>query len=174
MDQDTPLRGASVVNGELEVGFDETFEIAWSRLERAGRIGMSVLVLAGLSGLLGGGPLDHAKAGRSGNGTVDYQPIARWSTATQVTLHLPASVKDSTMVVTLSSDFVEPFGLRGIFPRPVAQRSEQGNLQLTLAVRGGGVDNLVRLQGMPAQIGPVPLWVQMSSTRLRFAMLVLP
>ena len=174
MDQNAPLRGASVVNDELEVGFDETFEIGWARLEAWGRVGMSVLVVAGLAGALGGGPLDHARTGGAGVGAVDYEPIARWSTGTMVTLHLPPAVEDTTMVVTLSSDFVEPFGLQEISPQPVSERSEKGNLQLTMAVRGGGVDNLVRIRGKPAQIGSVPLWVQMEAARLKFSMFVLP
>ena len=174
VDQNAPLRGASAVNDELEVGFDEKFEIDWSRLERVGRVAMSLLVVAGLAGVLGGGPLDHARAGRPGSGAVDYQPVARWSTATQLTLHLPPSATDATMVVTLSNGFVEPFGLQGIDPRPLSERSDRGNLQLTMAVRGGGVDNLVRVHGKPAQIGPIALRVRMGATPLSFSTFVLP
>jgi hypothetical protein len=174
VDQNAPLRGASTVNDELEVGFDEKFELGWSRLERYGRLVMCLVVAAGLAGLLGAGPLDHARCGSPGTGAADYQPIARFGTATQVTLHLPPMLKDGQAIVTVSSSFVEPFGLQSIHPTPVTQRSDQGNLQFTFDERGGGLDNYVRISGMPAQIGPIHFIVEMPGRTLRFGTFVLP
>ena len=174
MDQHEPLRGASVVNDELEVGFDEKFEIFWSRLEQFGRLVMCLVVAAGLAGILGAGPLDHARCGAPGQGAADYQPIARFGTATLVTLHLPPTVTDGQVIVTLSSSFVEPFGLASLHPEPLSQRTVRGDLQYTFAERGGGLDNYVRLSGMPAQIGPIRFVVEMPGRTLRFRTFILP
>ena len=168
------MRGASVVNDEVEVGFDEAFETSWARLEHAGRIAMSLLVALGLAGMFGAGPLDHARIGHAMRGAVDYQPIARFGSPTQLTLHLPPVAHDSQMVVTISSSFLEPFGLQSIAPQPISQLTAEGKLQLTFAVSGGGIDNFVRLHGKPAQIGPIPLAVDMPGAFLRFRAWVLP
>ncbi len=174
VDQQSPLRGASTVNDELEVGFDAKFELGWARLERAGRVVMCLVVVGGLAGAFGAGPLDHARVGRTMGGRIDYQPIARFGAPTQVTLHLPPVATDSRMVVTISSSFLEPFGLQSISPQPVNELSDEGRLQLTFAVSGGGTDNFVRIHGMPAQIGPIPLAVDMPGAFLRFSPFVLP
>ena len=174
MDQPPPLRGASTVNDELEVGFDDKFEYDWWRLERVGRVGMCLVVAAAIAGALGAGPLDHGRVGRLGDGAVDYQPLARYATGTQLTLHLPPAVRDGEQIVTISSSFVEPFGLQTIDPQPIRQRSEQGRLELTFAVRGGGTDNYVRLHGKPVQVGVIPLAVDMPGRSLRCRIFVLP
>jgi hypothetical protein len=173
MDRTSKLRGATTVNDELEVGFDERFEEGWSRLQFVGRIVMSLVLATGLAGYLGGGPLDHARVGHPLAGAVDYQPIARFGTPTQVTLHLPPATGETT-TVTLSSTFVEPFGLQSIAPLPVRQSSERGALTLTFDRRPGGLDDLVRLHGKPARIGPIALVADMRDTTLRFSTFVLP
>ena len=174
MDQQAPLRGASVVNDEVEVGFDEQFETTWARVEQAGRIAMCILVVVGMAGAFGAGPIDHARLGDVARGAVDYQPIARFGAPTQVTLHLPPVVHDGRMVVTISSNFLEPFSLQSIAPQPLDQRTVEGNLQLTFSVSGGGIGNFVRLHGKPAQIGPIPLAVEMPGQSIRFRPWVLP
>ena len=135
---------------------------------------MSLIVILGIAGGFGAGPLDHARAGQAKSGAVDYQPIARFGAPTQITLHLPPVMRDSQMVVTISSSFLEPFGLQAISPQPVSQSSDEGREQLTFNVSGGGIDNYVRLHGMPAQIGPIPLSIQMPGKFLRVRTWVLP
>jgi hypothetical protein len=83
------MRGATTVNEEFEVGFDQNFESHWYRAEQVGRIIMVLSVVVSALGLLGRGPFSHATV-RSATGaiTVDYEPVARQGTATVITIHV--------------------------------------------------------------------------------------
>lgn len=145
------------MNGELEVGFDARFEAAWGRLERVGRWAMLAFVAAGLAGALGAGPLDHRSRHAPGGVAIDVEPIARFGTATQITLHLPPDPGGRGVKVRLSSTFFEPLGVRGMVPRPIRETAVDGGTEEVFRV--GSPDGLVRLDGKPSRIGTIPLEV---------------
>ena len=130
-----PPRGASAVNDELEVGFDAKFEASWNRLERLGRWIMLLVVVTGLAGLLGAGPLDHRSL-HAGGVSIDDQPIARFGTSTQITLHLPPDPTGRGTTVRFSSTFFEPLGVRGMVPRSASEAAVDGGVEAVF--RGGG------------------------------------
>ncbi len=168
-----PPRGATAVNDELEVGFDARFEAAWNRLERIGRWAMLAIVLAGLAGLLGAGPLDHRRVQVGGDVFVDYQPIARFGTATQITLHLPPDPTGHGTTVRFSSTFFEPLGVRGMLPRAASETAVDGGTEAVFL--GGGSDALVRLDGKPSRIGVIPLVVTIGdAVAVHLSVFVLP
>src|ERR1700712_514997 len=83
------MQGADRINDELEVGFDHIFEARWLWAERVGRVVMLLFVAAGIGGLLGRGPYSHETTTvPMSDLSVDFEPIARSQTGTQVTLHL--------------------------------------------------------------------------------------
>ncbi len=148
--------GAGPVNQELEVGFDADFEHRWANFARVGRIVLLLIVLAGLAGLLGAGPLDHAAVGTvASGGAVDYEPIARFGTTTQITVHLPPGVSS----VRIDSAFIEPMGLAAILPEPLEARPEGGGIHLVFALDDPARPSLVRLQGKPSALGRIPVTV---------------
>lgn len=72
------MQGADRVNGELEVGFDQTFERRWRWVERGGYVFLGLFVAAGLAGLFGHGPYNHRTRTTPELGlTVDFEPITR-------------------------------------------------------------------------------------------------
>lgn len=176
MPDTTPLRGASTVNDEFEVGFDERFENRWGRAEVAGKWLLFAVVLLGLSGLLGRGPFSHRSAeAKDGSLTVDYEPVARYGTPTQVTLHLRPAPGIHTERVLLGTGFVEPMGLQTVLPQPVTEAADQGGLALTIQMEPGPTDTLVRLGLKPTEVGPVPLEAHLDgAVPLRWSQFVLP
>ncbi len=156
-DQQT-LRGADRVNDELEVGFDERFERRFHWAEVAGRAFLILFVALALSGLLGRGPFSHQVVRAPGGGaSVDYEPLARYDTPTQVTLHLRPAPGQQASTLSIGTDFVEPMGLQTVQPTPLASATDQGGITMTFATRPGHGDTLVRLQLKPSVVGPVRL-----------------
>ncbi len=148
------MQGADRVNGELEVGFDEAFERRWRRAEQAGRVVMVGFVVASLAGLLGRGPYSH-QTGKLGDASlvVDFEPVARSQTGTQVTFHLRNTTDAPALNLFIGGKLIEPMGLQHILPEPVKSQAVEGGLMLTIAVPPHTADAAVRLMLMPVDIG---------------------
>ncbi len=148
------MQGADKINDELEVGFNEAFEKRWRRAEQAGRVFMAAFVVASLAGLLGRGPYSHQtkKLGDSSL-AVDFEPVARSQTGTQVTFHLRNLTDGSALNLFVGSTMVEPMGLGRILPQPIKTQAVQGGLLLTIAVPPNTADAALRLMLMPVDIG---------------------
>ena len=172
---DTPLRGADTVNDELEVGYDAGFERWWVRAEIAGRVVMAGVVAAGLAGLLGRGPFSHrTTATASGAIGVDYEPVARYGTETQVTLHVDTSrLPPGPMTVHLTTVLVEPMGLHEILPQPAAEQPEHDGVAVTIP-HDGEQDSYVRLFLKPSTVGRKHLTATIEGETIAWSQLVLP
>lgn len=155
---DEALRGADRVNDELEVGYDLVFERRFHYAEIAGRAFLVLVVALALSGLLGRGPFSHESVRTPGGGlSVDYEPVARYDTPTQVTLHLHPVPGQSTSTVVIDTGFIEPMGLTAMEPTPLASVAHRGGLALTFGVQQTRADTLVRLELKPSVVGPVSM-----------------
>ncbi|MGI4976955.1 MAG: hypothetical protein ACRYG6_08440 [Janthinobacterium lividum] len=155
---DETLRGADRVNDELEVGYDLVFERRFHYAEIAGRAFLLLVVALALSGLLGRGPLSHETVRAPGGGpSADYEPVARYDTPTQVTLHLHPAPGQSTTTVVIDTGFIEPMGLTALQPTPLASVARRGGLALTFGVQQTTADTLVRFELKPAVVGPVSM-----------------
>ena len=155
------LQGADRVNGELEVGYDARFEGRWAWAERAGRLVMVLFVSAGVAGLFGRGPLSHHTNTVPGaDMSVDYEPITRVQTDTQITLHVRNDSDSPVMKVLVSTQLVEPMGLQRILPQPQAEAVQGNGLALSFEVPPGTKDGHIRFVVQPAGVGPVPLSAQ--------------
>lgn len=176
---DQRVMGAEPVNDELEVGFDSRFERRWHVYEIAGRVAMTIVVAAGLAGLLGSGPYSHRTlhfaAGRLA--AIDFEPIARFGSPTQVTFHLRTQADPATLApveLRLSSNVVEPFGLQTSLPEATRQRAAQGDVVMTFPVAGSD-DDLIRIIGKPTQFGLIRMFAQVGDgPRLAWTQFVLP
>jgi hypothetical protein len=170
------LRGASAVDDELEVGFDKDFERRWARTESISHGIMAVVVLAALSGLLGHGPLSHKTIWTpDGRLAVDFEPLARFGTATQVTLHLPSEPGSLDRVpIVLSSSIAEPMGLQQIIPAPVESQPAGRELAYEFNIAPSSNSGLVRLALKPAVVGRVNLYAKVGTDTVSWTQWVLP
>ncbi len=148
------MQGADRINEELEVGFNQTFERSWLRAEQAGRVVMVLFVASGLAGLLGRGPYSHQTEIADPTLAVDFEPVARSQTGTQVTFHLRNDTDQPTMNLFVGSTMIEPMGLQRILPQPVNTQAVQDGLLLTVTVPPGTRDAAVRLMLLPIGVGP--------------------
>jgi hypothetical protein len=162
--QDGVLRGADPINDELEVGFNAAFEARWHWFELVGRLVLAAVVAAGLAGILGSGPYSHRRdCPRGGSITaIDFEPIARFGTPTQITFHIRPGTGavvsgGHSVLLTLSTAFVEPFGLQQTQPAALRVSASRGDLALTVLTQDTGQDALVRVTGKPSQVGPLRL-----------------
>lgn len=164
------------INDEFEVGFDPVFEDRWHRVEVIGRFVMGGFVLLAFLGFLGRGPFSHhSQAAPDGSLSVDYEPVARYGTATQVTLHLRPLSGESRVDVWINAKFVEPLGLQRILPRPLREQAGYGGMELSFAIPPGERDALVRLVAEPATVGPVTLTAHLGDHEgLRWTQFIVP
>jgi hypothetical protein len=175
---DTHLRGADAIHGgELEVGYDASFERTWLRVVQVGRVVMALVIAAGLTGLLGRGPYSHRRsATASGAMTVDFEPLARYGTATMVTLHLDTKRFEPAhdWVVHINNAFVEPMGLKDVMPRPSKQAADGPGLALTVSLTPDTPDSLVRFYLHPTAIGRQHLEARVGPETIDWEQVVLP
>lgn len=168
------LQGADRINDELEVGFDRVFERRWHRAEIVGRCIMVLFVLAALLGLMGQGPFSHAtRIDASRRLAVDFEPVSRFGTATQVTIHI-RDADPGSQTVHLSGTFGEPFGLQQALPTPVAQIAAKDGFDLVFDTPPQSSDITVRLSLKPSAIGRIPLHVGTDGADLAWSQLVVP
>jgi hypothetical protein len=173
----TNMAQARLVNDEFEIGFSPAFENRWHTAELAGRVVMILVVVAALLGFAGEGPFSHRTIAAPGHDfAVDFEPVARHSTATQVTFHLHPPPGAATVHLFLDSHFVEPMGLLRTDPRAMASQTSGSGLLLTYAVPPGAAgDQLVRLVAQPNQVGPIALSASVDGgPRLAWTQVILP
>ncbi len=153
------MRGADPVNDEFEVGYNARFERRWYLAELVGRATMMIFVGVALSGLLGRGPFSHATR-RSADGglAVDFEPVARFATPTQITLHIRNEGDAPREVgVFLGARVVEPMGYSRSVPRPVAALVSHDGMTLRYAIAPHQTDARIRIEAAPSGLGPVDL-----------------
>jgi hypothetical protein len=172
------LRGADPVNDEIEVGYNARFETSWHRAEWAGRGIMVLYVLAAFLGILGRGPLSHhTKHAPSGHFALDYEPVARFGTETQLTFHL-ADQSDGPgpheARLFLANTVQEPLGLMRVLPQPAATIVGRDGETLVFDVPPGETDAQVRIVVEPSQSGPVTATARAGADRIDWTQLVLP
>lgn len=169
------MQQVELVNDEFEVGFNSRFERRWYRAELAGRVVMLLVVGAALCGLLGNGPFSHrTQMATDGSIAVDYEPVARHSTSTQITVHLHPPAGAATVDLLLSHRFVEPMGLLRTEPRAIREQTDGGGLRLTFGV-APGESQLVRIIAEPNQVGDIALTAQMAGgDQVAWSQFILP
>ncbi len=152
-----PVHGADRVNDELEVGYDQGFEARWTIAQRVGLAVMILFLLVCLSGLLGRGPLSHRTAtSQDGSLHVDYEPVAREGTPTQITFRM-ANPGDAPTPVSLfvSGTLVEPLGLAHTVPETTSTMVGSKGLVLRFTLAPRQADAKIRLDAMPGSAGIV-------------------
>ena len=107
----------------------------------------------------------------------DFEPVARSSTPTQVTLHVraPPGQAGGEAEIEVSSTMVEPLGLQSVEPTPVREYSDHGNIVVRVALAPGADDSLVRFHLQPMVVGPVSLSARLDGApALRWTQVILP
>jgi hypothetical protein len=107
---------------DIELGCDLTFERRWWRVQRIVWVILTLLILGGVVGIFGHGPLSEAMANPSGSGMqIYYDRLARRETPTQLQLRLEKAVIASGEVhIRLNRALLDCIQLKQIIPEPLA------------------------------------------------------
>ncbi len=107
---------------DIEAGCDPCFECRWGRIQRGCWVALSLLLVGGVAGLFGNGPLSKATAEPPGGEMrVRYDRLARRETPAILELHLDKRAIASGQVrIRLNRDLVERLRLKDIVPDPLS------------------------------------------------------
>lgn len=99
------------------------FERGWNRLQVATEIVVALIVVAGLLGLFGTGPLSSGTQTRPSFG-IRYERIVRRTLQTQVIISLTKPARSPTFEVLMPNTFLADMSIASASPRASAMRVE--------------------------------------------------
>ena len=145
--------------GDLEIETDPDFLRRQWRVERAGWVIMSLLILAALAGAFGGGPLARAETeSRAEAMRVEYDRIARRRGDGALDFHLAAAaVGDTVARLWLEREYVEQVGIQRVTPEPASVVSDGGRLVYEFDVQPQRPSRVV-MEFEPRAMGSVGGW----------------
>lgn len=106
--------------GAIEV--DQNLDHARSlwRVQRVGWVIMLLIVIGGLLGLFGNGPLAEDRARAEGL-TLDYDRFARHGAASSLRVEVrPEAVRGDTLKLWITRDFIDGLKLESVVPEPAS------------------------------------------------------
>jgi hypothetical protein len=138
--------------GEFEVGHDPGFEARWWMVEKASWAVMLALLIAGVIGLFGRGPLAQHSVS-AGTTEIRYERVLRYKTPTVITVNTTAAAAGGDLHVFVNRALLSRVQLERIVPQPIATfpRSD-GALFL---FRPSGPSAEITLVEQPGQVGVV-------------------
>jgi hypothetical protein len=139
----------------LETGANLGFQQKWWRLEQVIYGVMTVLLLAGLAGVFGRGPLSRAKAGNPSMPlSADYERFARFRTPTLITVHLgPQITRGRRVALRLTGPINDRIPVSRIIPQPRSASPIADGQQFTFDVPTPGDSASVRMILEPGKVG---------------------
>jgi hypothetical protein len=138
----------------LEIDQDLEFQRRAWMAQRVGWVLMAFVVLAAAVGLLGSGPLSHARAALPGLMTVEYERFARFETSETLTVRLDSAATAGEVVrVSLSRDFLDAAKIETVLPPPARVESAAGRLIYVFAVAEPRAPMTVAFTFEPQEIG---------------------
>ncbi|WP_263418867.1 hypothetical protein [Terriglobus albidus] len=147
--------GIARVNDELSLGYDRDFEKQWWRIEVGLWSFLTVILLLGVMGLLGRGPMAHKTIGSAdGALTVDFQRITRYKTPEAMTIRLdPKLYRNGRAYVWLNRAIVERMGLQRIIPQPALSIPGEDGIGYLFPISDPAKPTLIYLAKEPAAPG---------------------
>jgi hypothetical protein len=132
--------------GDLEVAEDPVFERRSWRIERIGWVCMALVILAGLAGLLGSGPLGRGTH-TEGALVLQYQRFARMEAPMRLELSFGAdAVRDGKARVWIERRYLERVKLERVVPQPETVEAGAERLTYVFAAQPQGGSATFHLQ----------------------------
>ena len=149
---------------------DMTYQRRNWRVQRIGWAGMALVLLLGLAGLLGDGPIAHAMA-RAGGLEVRYDRIVRLEAPAAWDLVIPPDA-DGRVRLTLDQALLARIRVEALSPAPERTTLIPGGQLLEFPAGAGPA--LVRMQFVPERMGRLRTAVTGASQAVRLSLIVLP
>jgi hypothetical protein len=150
-------KGAVRKIGSLEINQDLEFERWSSLVQRIGWIAMALVILAGVLGLLGPGPLNDRVAGQKDSPLwVNYKRFGRLQAPLNMQVHAgPSIAKAGLLQLWLDRDYAQGLQLKQVFPEPVRTEVGASRFTFTFPVTGPSAEAIVTFTFEPEQFGSV-------------------
>jgi hypothetical protein len=140
--------------GDLEVDQDLAFQRRAWVAQRIAWVLLTLFVVAAGVGLLGSGPLSHARIDVPGLMTVEYDRFARLESSETLTVRLaPAATAGEAVRLSLNRDFLDSAKIETILPPPARVEAMAGRLVYVFAVAERHVPLTVTFVFDPQKIG---------------------
>ena len=162
--------------GSLEVAEDLVFQKREWMVERIGWAAMALLVLLGLLGLFGDGPISRAEKTSPGGLKIAYERFERRTNPTLIDLEFPPeAVQNGQLRWWINRDFVKRVQIDGIFPNPEQQETTPDRLIYINNVPDAAGTIQIRLNISAEKSGRLPVeigWLDGES--LQFSQFIFP
>lgn len=166
------LPGTALEQAGRLIGEDPSFQRRAWRLERMAWIAMSFVILAGLIGAFGHGPLSYATA--HGRGVLlDYQRILRTGLEYELILRLHDEAQGSTSM-RVDKALLDAFSLLDVQPTPARNTSDRDGLVIAWEPKGQGPSEIVLRVKPRIPLGLVAGVIAVGESRVALRMVVLP
>lgn len=144
-------------NESIQIEDDPAYQRREWRFERIGWVLMAVLLVAGLLGLLGYGPLSDTRAGTPGTLTVNYDRLQRASAPSEYHIDVaPTLARDGQLRLRFDNALLAEIELDSVLPQPVQMRSGPGYTEFVFAMDAAeGPPARLQFQFHPATFGHV-------------------
>jgi hypothetical protein len=141
----------------VQVGTDLEFEYRWHTLQQIAWTLIGLLIIAGLLGIFGRGPLSKIRIrSDTGAATLEYERFARYKTPATLKLFINGSTSSrGEVTVSVSRTLLETIKIEQTAPTPVAVRAESRGMLLDFSVPDRSGEFQVRLAQEPQRAGRV-------------------
>jgi hypothetical protein len=130
------------------IDIDQDIEYQWRewRIHRIAWVVLALILLGGVLGVFGQGPLANAGAGDPGSAlALEYQRLDRYKAPTQLTVSVgPNTAREGTVRLSLNHDFLDRTEIRSIVPEPESE--ETGPEEVTYVFRVAAPDQAARIR----------------------------
>lgn len=162
---------------EIEVGCDLDFERRWWRIQRIGWLVFVLLLIAGVLGFFGHGPLSKATVNPPGSALlVDYDRLARRETPCMLELHLEkAALASGEVRIHLNHALVDQTQIKQIVPAPLAAEPLADGVRYLFRIDPTCDSACIRFSENPTTPGYVDAEVTVEGARpVRFRQFIYP
>jgi len=157
----------------MEIGEDPKFhEVAW-HIQRIGKIGMGLLLLAGCLGLLGGGGPFSEVTRHSGSLALRFDRAVRYATPTQMEVTFRSS-SDSEWTLHMDRGFLQRVRIDHMLPEPRAVEMTAHAYVFTFSGQTPAGGSSLRISYTPHAAGELAGWISTGENRITFRQWSLP
>jgi hypothetical protein len=158
--------------GGVEVGHDRGFEQKWWTFMQSVWTGMALLVIVGLTGALGRGPLNNVSA-RSGSLSARYERLMRFKTPSEIRLEV-ASPPSGQFSVEIRGSCFQKSGVRSLTPEPIAAQPLTQGAVYTFPGPAKPTPATIAVAFEPGSVGPVDCHISAGTDALSIRQFILP
>ena len=152
----------------------ERFESGWNRLQTGVEVMVGLIVLAGLAGLLGNGPLSpRVETFGSMPLQMTYQRVLRRTAPSQIEIRTTAPLPDDQLEVELPNALATDMDVVATSPRSAAMRAERDGIVYTFAL-GVSRQGTITFTVKPRSAGLVRSVVKSGAAEAMLRQVVLP